>query len=93
MATTIKENNENPLFELKETQDDKIIFQRVVKTQGKSKKEIKRILNQLPTATVHLMTEEDFKRLKMIEEELNSKIEFIKEKTSFRNAIFRFLEL
>lgn len=93
MATTINENNEKPLFELKETQEDKLIFQRVVKTQGKTKKQITSIVNQLPTATVHVMSEEDFQRLKKIEEELNSKIVFVKEKNSFKEAIFKFLEL
>lgn len=93
MTTTINENNEKPLFELKETQEDKLIFQRVVKTQGKTKKQITNIVNQLPTATVHVMSEEDFQRLKKIEEDLNSKIAFVKDKNSFKEAIFKFLEL
>ncbi len=93
MATTIKENNEKPLFELKESQDDKLIFKRVVKTQGKSKNEITFLVNQLPTATVHVMSESDFQRLKKIEQELNSQIKLVKEKHSIREAIFKFLEL
>jgi hypothetical protein len=93
MATTTKENNEKPLFELKETKEDKLIFQRVINAHGKSKKEINHIVNQLPTATVHVMSEVDFQRLKKIEEELQSKIVIVKEKTTFRDAIFRFLEL
>jgi len=93
MATTINEKNEKPLFELKETQEDKLIFQRVVKTHGKTKKQITSIVNQLPTATVHVMSEEDFQRLKKIEAELNSKIVFVKEKNSLKKAIFKFLEL
>ena len=93
MATTINENNEKPLFELKETQEYKLIFQRVVKTQGKTKKQITSIVNQLPTATVHVMSEEDFQRLKKIEEKLESKIFIVKEKNSIREAIFKFLEL
>jgi hypothetical protein len=93
MATTINENNEKPLFELKETQEYKLIFQRVVKTQGKTKKQITSIVNQLPTATIHVMSEEDFQRLKKIEEKLKSKIVIVKEKNSIREAIFKFLEL
>lgn len=93
MATPINEKNEKPLFELRESQDDKLIFQRVVKTQGKTKKEILSILNQLPTATVHVMSEDDFQRLKKIEEELNAQIVSVKERSTLKDTIFKFLEL
>jgi hypothetical protein len=39
------------------------------------------------------MSEEDFQRLKKIEEKLKSKIVIVKEKNSIREAIFKFLEL
>lgn len=93
MATIINENNERPLFELRETLDDKLIFQRVIKTEGKSKKQITDTINQLPTATVHIMSEEYFQRLKKIEEKLNSEALFTEEKNSVKEIIFRFLEL
>jgi transcription antitermination factor NusA-like protein len=93
ITTTYKENNERPLFKLKEFQDDKIVFQRVLKTQGKKKKK-KTIINNLPTATVHVMSEKDFQRLKKIEEELNAKVMLIKEKhISIKKVIFKFLEI
>lgn len=94
MATINKENNQKPLFELKETQEDKLIYQRVINSQGRTKKQIDAIVNQLPTATIHVISEDDFQRLKRIEEELNSKIILTKDKQpSFKGVILKFLEL
>jgi len=94
MALTIKANNEKPLFELKESKNDKLIYKRVVKKNGNSKKEIQRRVNNLPTATVHVMSEDDFNRLKNIELELRQKMRFtIDDKKSLKDRILTFLEI
>lgn len=93
MATLIKESNEIPLFEIKATFEDKNIYQRIVKTNGRSKNELRTIVNQLPTATIHIFSEENFERLKQIEKELNEKIESRKETKSLKDIIFKFLEI
>ncbi len=93
MAATIKENNEKSLFEIKASFDDKNIFQRKVKENGKTKNQVKRIVNSLPTATVHLFSEKEFERLKAIEQDLNEQIKVLEEKKSISSLFFRFLEI
>ncbi len=93
MATKIKESTENPLFEIKSTSVDKNIYQRIVKSKGRSKNELKTIVNQLPTATIHIFSEENFDKLKQIEKELNEKIESRKEIKSLKDIVFTFLEI
>lgn len=93
MAAIIKENNEKSLFQLKDSFEDKNVYQRIVKQQGRTKNEVKEIINQLPTATVHFFTEEEFNRLKEIEKELNSQITKIQEKKSFSNSFLKFMEI
>lgn len=93
MGTIIKESNEKPLFELKDSFEDKNIYQRVIKLQGRSKNEIKKIVNRLPTATIHLFSEEEFEKLKAIEMELNSRITIVKDRTTLKDIFFKFLEI
>jgi hypothetical protein len=93
MGIIISESNEKPLFELKESTDDRIIYQRVIKQHGRSKNKVKRIVNNLPTATVHFFTEEDFEKLKEIEEKLTEQIVYYKVSRSLREALFKFLEI
>lgn len=94
MTTKQKQQTERPLFELKEELDDRIIYQRVIKNKGKNKAEIKRRVNQLPTATVHFFSEDDFTRLKKIEGDLMPHIKLVeKTSTSIRKMFFKFMEV
>lgn len=86
--------NEKPLFEVKQLDDDKIVYKRVIKNVGQSKKETNRKVNRLPTATVYSLSEDEFNRLKNIEAKLLKTDAFkSKQRKSLKEIIFRFLEV
>lgn len=91
--TTLK-INERPLFEIKELDDDRVIYQRVLKNSGHSKKQTKKRVSSLPTATVYSLSEVEFNRLKSIEAKLLKTDEFkSKVRKSLKDILFTFLEI
>ncbi|RRD58380.1 hypothetical protein [Tannerella forsythia] len=95
MATKEKAVQVN--FEILDSNEDNAIFKRIVKSKGRTPKEIKQIEKTLPITTIHYISEEEFTRLKeieaiLIEEFLSSKKENSKLR-EFKRHFFRFLEI
>ena len=92
----MKEANKKPkhqsaLYEVRTASDEGIVFQRVISTKGRSKKEIAETVKDLPTATIHSFTEEEFNKLKKLEEELYSQMKYSDEESSFKNKFLSFM--
>ena len=84
----------NQNFEIKEITDDSIIYQRVLNPNSKNSKNFKKILANLPTATLHTITLDEYEHLKAIEIKLLDEIKFKKpNENKFKKAFFSFFEL
>jgi|GEM_PF-5101002 len=93
MATAIKDNTEKALFEIKTSLEDKNVFQRKINQNGRTKNQVKKLVNNLPTTTIHLFSEDEFQRLKVIEQNLNHNIKIKKNRKSFLQLLINFLEI
>lgn len=95
MATKEKAVQVN--FEILDSNEDNAIFKRIVKSKGRSTKEIKLIEKELPITTIHYISEEEFTRLKKIEATLIEEFLLNKKESSMlkeiKHHIFKFLEI
>lgn len=83
-----------PRFEIKEQTEESVVYQRIINPKGRKPKEVEKIVNDLPTATIHTITMGEFKKLKNIEAKLVNEFENKEKQTiSFRRALFSFFEL
>ena len=84
-------------FEIQDSNEDNAVFKRVVKSRGRSNKEIKKIEKSLPKVTVHYISDEDFNNLKEIEALLIEEFAKLKKDENtlnkIRKHIFKFLEI
>jgi len=95
MATKEKAVQVN--FEILDSNEDNAIFKRIIKSKGRTPKEIKLIEKTLPMTTIHFISDEEFERLKEIEATLI--VEFLSSKkensklSEIKRHFFRFLEI
>ena len=64
-----------PRFEIKEQTEESVVYQRVINPKGRKPKEVERIVSDLPTATIHTITMEEYEKLKSIEARLVNEFE------------------
>jgi hypothetical protein len=82
-------------FEVTETDEDNVVFIKNIPKSGKTPKQIKDIKANLHTTTIQYFSDEDFERLKEIEERLRKNLELnsLKKEQSFFSILKRFLEI
>ncbi|TSE10323.1 hypothetical protein [Aquimarina algiphila] len=91
MTTKVKVNS---FFEIKEKTDESVVYQRIINPKGRKPKEVEKIVNNLPTATMHTFSEEEYDHLKSIEAKLEDEFETKSKSSSFiARAFFTFLEI
>ncbi len=84
----------NQNFEIKKVTDDSVIYQRVINPNSKKVKKLQEILANLPTATLHTITLEEYEHLKSIEVELLDELEFkTPYENKFKKAFLSFFEI
>lgn len=95
MPATKTTDHQNAVFEVKEKTDESIIFQRIIKQKGRSDKELRKIVDSLPTATMHTFSMEEYNRLKQIEQQIIEKFlsKESKKNSSLKDLIISFFEI
>lgn len=83
-----------PRFEIKEQTEESVVYQRVINPKGRKPKEVEKIVNDLPTATIHTISMEEYEKLKNIEARLVNEFQNKERMTiNFKRAFFSFFEL
>ncbi len=95
MPETKTTEHQNAVFEVREKTDESIIFQRIIRQKGRSEKDIKNIVENLPTTTMHTFSIKNFNRLKDIEQKIIEQKTSIKKRKSYslKDLIISFLEI
>lgn len=88
-----KKSLDKILFEISEKEEDKTVYQRKISTKGRSAKELNKIVKNLPTATIHSYSLEEYNTLKEIEKNLYERSESEQHRNSLKEMIKSFLEI
>lgn len=80
-------------FQVSDFGEDSVVFNRLVNSKGRTKKEMQVIENSLPKATIHYFNKEDFIKLKELEKDVLPTLVKKKEKSNIIKKISSFLEL
>ena len=80
-------------FEVFESDENSVVFKRVVPDKGRKAKEVQEIELNLPKATMHLFNQDDIARLKIIEKELMRQIELVQPNKSWYDFVYKLFDV
>ncbi|MGD1945877.1 MAG: hypothetical protein ACFB0A_06385 [Croceivirga sp.] len=85
---------QNPRFQIKNQTSESVTYKRIIKSKGRKPKEVQKIEDELPTATIHTFSQEEYEKLKEIESKLVHEIEVKEDKfNNLKKAFFSFFEV
>ncbi|MBY0482136.1 MAG: hypothetical protein K2Q21_12320 [Chitinophagaceae bacterium] len=91
--STIEKKSNGLGFEVFESDENSVVFKRVIPSKGRKPKEKEAIELNLPKATMHLFNQEDISRLKVIEQELTKHLQVAQPGRSWYEILNRIFDI